>query len=790
MNYKTLISFSIFIGINGLYLFAAYFFRELPYQNLILLADCLLIIILMLAFTRKQSVIQMQQKLNGLPVVPHLVEPANTTDELFIDHFPNFLCLKDKNGRWLRASELYLASFNLQGVDYKGKNESELAQHPGSNVRALRLSSIQDKSAWHLKRPVNETRIVVRKNKSDEILEITRTPVFDNDKKKLKLILTGYFVDQVEKDKSNKNAKRLRRLEHISYAFQACHLSFVFLDAHFKIMRVNQAFTRLTGYAVEELRGKHFSFIIDDGFDIADIDFLKDENQLAWSGELLCRHKDDTTFPVKLDITMLTKENENVGYFASLSDITRQKQSEKRIMQIAHYDDLTGLVNRVMFFDRLNQFLAESKRHQLHAVVFFIDLDRFKAVNDSLGHDAGNFILKETASRLLSVMRAEDVVARLSGDEFALLLLNEKVHEQAIYSAALIAGKIIQVLSEAFYIQGREVFIGASIGIAIYPEDGVSAESLLKRADIAMYEAKKQGRNNYQFYKKDYTLASEDRLLMELSLRKAIEKNELQLYYQPQYYAASRKLFGAEVLVRWIQVADGKPKMIPPDYFIAIAEESGLIMDIGQWILRSACKQLKAWLEKGYPLEQVSVNVSTRQFTDNNFLGMIEDALKEANLAPKHLELEITESVLIGDIKQIELQLQRLKKMGITIALDDFGTGYSSLSYLKNFPIDVLKIDQSFIREMTVESKDARLASAIIDMGHSLGQKIIAEGVETEQQLMYLAHRGCDFIQGYYLSPPLPENKMTTLLISEVQSYDTTTISKKHKAFSPITKAD
>ncbi|MGR9088681.1 MAG: putative bifunctional diguanylate cyclase/phosphodiesterase, partial [Gammaproteobacteria bacterium] len=453
-----------------------------------------------------------------------------------------------------------------------------------------------------------------------------------------------------------------------------------------------------------------------------------------------------------------------IVYFATQLDISRQKLAEKRIIQIAHYDDLTGLANRTMFFERLGQFLSTSQRYHLHAVVFFIDLDRFKAVNDNLGHDAGDVLLKETAERLLAITRKGDIVARLSGDEFAVLLLNEKTHEQAIYSASLIANKIIEKLSKVFHIQRREVFIGASIGISIYPEDGSSPQELIKNADIAMYEAKNKGRNNYQFYKKDFTAATQGRLALEQNLRKAIARNELQLYYQPVYKADKKELCAAEVLIRWFHGGQGQNQLIPANHFIPIADDTGLILDIGKWILKTACTQFKMWLNEGYDLQQISVNISARQFADPNFLELVEGILNDAGLSPDQLELEIKESVLIGDTKRIELQLNRLKNMGIRIALDDFGTGYSSLSYLKDFPIDILKIDRSFVRDLTLGSKDARIACAIIDMGHSLGQKIVAEGVENQEQLTYLLDRKCDYIQGYYLSPPVPGNQMGDML--------------------------
>jgi EAL domain-containing protein (putative c-di-GMP-specific phosphodiesterase class I) len=291
---------------------------------------------------------------------------------------------------------------------------------------------------------------------------------------------------------------------------------------------------------------------------------------------------------------------------------------------------------------------------------------------------------------------------------------------------------------------------------------------LLKNADIARNNAKTQGKNNYQFYNKDYSSLSQDKLVMELNLRKAISKNELKLYYQPQYEAHSRKLCGAEVLIRWFQ---NNEKMIPPDQFITLAEDTGLIIEIGYWILLTACHQLRKWLDAGYPLQQVSVNVSAQQFTDPNFLPLVQKALTESRLPAEHLELEITESMLIGDARFIDLQLQQVQRMGIKLALDDFGTGYSSLSYLKNFPIDVLKMDQSFVKGMTIDSKNARIACAIIEIGHSLKQKVIAEGVETKEQFDFLRKHGCDIIQGYYFSKPLAAVEMTEFLKADYDKF-------------------
>lgn len=691
---------------------------------------------------------------------------AQFGDQLLINLFPDLLCLKDHEGRWLKASARYLESFNLKNALYTGKTDIELTKHSGSDADALQMSAIQDKSAWHLGHPVKENRKISRPGKPDEILVVTRTPLFDSEQRKYRLVITGGTVDDFERNKS--------RLELVSKAFQVSHLSIALLDESFNLKEINLAFSKLTGYQQADLFNKPLAsiIVIDEKtpFNPSHSVIFSDSSPTYWSGEVLCLAHAGGRFPARIDISSVISDSGNTVYFATLTDNTKQKMAEKRILQIAHYDSLTGLSNRVMFFERLGQFLSTSQRYHLHAVIFFIDLDRFKSVNDNLGHDAGDDLLKETAKRLKDITRKGDIVARLSGDEFALLLLNEKSHEQAIYSASLIANKIIEKLSETFYIQRREVFIGSSIGISIYPEDGTSPEVLIKNADIAMYEAKNKGRNNYQFFKKDFTVATQDRMVLELNLRKAIAKNELQLYYQPQYETESRKLIGAEVLIRWFHGGFEQKKMIPPNYFIPIAEETGLILDIGKWIIRTACAQIKSWLVEGFPLRQVAVNISARQFSDPNFMQIVEDALRDARLHPRHLELEITESMLIGDTKRIELQLHRLKKMGIGIALDDFGTGYSSLSYLKNFPIDILKIDQSFVRDMTVDSKDARIACAIIDMGHSLGQKIVAEGVENQEQLSYLMERGCDYIQGYFFSPPVPANKMTDILRNELNA--------------------
>lgn len=686
------------------------------------------------------------------------------TDRILIEKIPNLLCIKDGAGRWLQAKLSYLELFNLQNIDYVNKTDYLLSQTSEANSNALRLNANLDRQAWRDGCPVIDKREIRSLDGSDIAFEIIRTPVFDENGQPSKLFVTGRTIHSREEEKS--------KLKLLASIFNCNHLNLLIFDQDFKIIHVNESFSSLTGFSVNELQNKPLSFIFlsKKGIDFT-VNLIPTSDHYSngsWSLSLICLRNNSDSFPVAFNVSPIEYEaGEITRYCATIKDITRLKLKEKRIIQITHYDDLTGLGNRMMFLDSLGKFISAAKRHKLYAIIFFIDLDRFKSINDSLGHDAGDELLKEVGKRLKTIMRKQDIVARFSGDEFALCILNEKSHGEATYTASLIAKKVIESLSETFDIKRHQVNIGSSIGITIFPEDGLGSEVLLKNADLAMYEAKNQGRNNYQFYKREYSAVIKDKLNLESDLRKAIVNNEFQLFYQPQYTIEEQNLWGAEVLIRWFYDPNGQNKIIPPDYFIPIAEETGIIIEIGKWILDKSCQQMADWIEQGYPIKRISVNISARQFMDTGFLDSIDSALRKSGLPPENLELEITESMLIGDTKLIQLKLERLKKKNINIALDDFGTGYSSLSYLSEFPIDILKIDQCFIRDMEVDSKNARIVCAIIEMGHSLKQKVIAEGVENIDQLDFLCERGCDIIQGYYFSQPLPEHKMSTLLQNE-----------------------
>lgn len=673
---------------------------------------------------------------------------------------PHFLCLKNTDGQWLQASDRYLKRFNLHTAPYSGKTNTQLSGYPGADAEALERADVHDAESWQRMQPTEE-----RVSLNGEAVTVTRTPIVNDTEKKSRLLITADKLENQQENQKHAVAHKpgLRFLAQDGQVMGHCdlHLGWSVLDDDLKILECSARFALLFGCCPVEIKGTPMSVWVASDFSL-ELKATFAQGKLLWEKEMLCRHKQGTYRSIAFTIS----QAEALGYFASAFDITRQKKAESKILHIAHYDDLTGLANRAMIFSRLARLTAKKPGSQppSNVVIFFIDLDRFKAVNDSLGHDAGDHLLKKTAERLQSVVRKSDLVARLSGDEFAVMMINNVSHEQAVYSASMVAEKIVQTLSEPFYINRSEVFIGASIGIAMYPEDAKNPEELLKLADIAMYEAKKQGRSNYQFYKKSYASAGRERIVLERDLRKAVENKTLELFFQPQYNLNGDTLWGAEVLLRWLREGNGVPKMVPPDQFIGIAEETGLIVELGEWVLEQACRQLKSWQNQGLFLPRIAVNVSPRQFVDNKFLQTVEEALQVADLEPGFLEIELTESVLLGDVKQIELQLKRLKKMGVSLALDDFGTGYSSLSYLSAFPVDVVKIDKSFIADTPRNVKNANIVSAIIHMGHSLGQKVVAEGVETEEQLRFLKMRGCDVIQGYYFSRPLPLSKMTECL--------------------------
>lgn len=431
-----------------------------------------------------------------------------------------------------------------------------------------------------------------------------------------------------------------------------------------------------------------------------------------------------------------------------VEDITDRKRVADEIQQLAYYDTLTGLPNRTLLKDRLQQLLVHAQRHGERIGVIFLDLDRFKWVNDSQGHTVGDELLKAVARRLARSVRSTDTVARLGGDEFV-IVISEINHEQDITH---IAEKIKQALVEPFVLEGREIFSTASMGIALFPLDGHSVGSLLRNADTAMYVAKEQGRNNYRFFSREMNLQAVERMELETSLRRALEREEFHLLYHPQVDGKTGAVTGMEALLRWRHPEMG---VLLPSKFVPVAEEIGLISDIGEWALQTACRQAKAWHAAGFPCLRMAVNLSGRQFRQRNLLRTVERVLAETGLEPSRLELEITESMLMESGGQAVKTLSGLKELGVHLSVDDFGIGYSSLNCLKNFPLDRLKIDQSFIRDITTSASDAAITEAIIALAGSLGMGVIAEGVEQREQMLLLLEKNCVEMQGFYFSPPL-----------------------------------
>ncbi|WP_051155285.1 bifunctional diguanylate cyclase/phosphodiesterase [Noviherbaspirillum massiliense] len=442
-----------------------------------------------------------------------------------------------------------------------------------------------------------------------------------------------------------------------------------------------------------------------------------------------------------------------------IGEFCRRKEAEERVHYLAYYDSLTGLPNRILFNQRLQHGLSSAQRTGARLAVLFIDMDRFKNINDTLGHDAGDHLLQETARRFTSCVRASDTVARLGGDEFVVLL--EDIDDPR--DAAAVARKIIESALAPLRLMHREYHVSASVGISLFPDDGKDAQTLMKHADIAMYLAKAQGKNNYQFYSARINLHSSQRLALESSLRHALARGELLLHYQPKVDLASGRITGAEALLRWMHPDLG---MVPPTQFIPIAEETGLIVPIGRWVIDTACAQNKAWQDQGLPKLCVAVNLSARQFNDGSLTEDLARALESSGLPPELLQLEITESMVMADPDDAARILSGVQAMGVSIAIDDFGTGYSSLSQLKRFPINTLKVDRSFIQDLSTSSEDAAIAGAIIAMGRALKLNVVAEGVEHPEQASFLREHHCCEAQGYHFGRPMPADELADLLRS------------------------
>ncbi|PKM31958.1 MAG: diguanylate phosphodiesterase [Gammaproteobacteria bacterium HGW-Gammaproteobacteria-11] len=544
------------------------------------------------------------------------------------------------------------------------------------------------------------------------------------------------------------------RLRMAATVFENTTGGIVVTDPAGYIVQVNDNFCQITGYSAPEVIDQLPHMLASDSHETGFYTDIRDtlQQQGRWEGEIWPRRKNGEAFPAWAGITAVQdNDGDLVSYVGFFVDISERKASEARIETLAYYDGLTGLANRTLFQDRLKTALQLAARRGDWLVVLFLDLDRFKPINDTLGHAAGDVMLREVARRLRECVRESDTLARMGGDEFTLLLGGLTSREAAMAAAIHVAEKILAQLTPAFILQEREFFISASIGMALSPQDGEEVNVLLKNADTAMYHAKAMGKDTFQFYQAEMNASALDRLSLEADLRRALHDNAFELHFQPQFDCATRRLTGAEALLRWQHPQRGA---ISPAEFIPIADEIGLVGVLGEWVMDRACQQMAAWRAKGYQLPRLSINLSARQFAEGSLSEQVGAVLSRYQLDPASIELELTESVLLQDVEETMQALAALKMLGVFIAVDDFGTGYSSLNYLKDFPIDTLKIDRSFIHAMHAGNRDSRLAKAIVAMGRSLQLRVVAEGVETLEQMGLLIGFGCDEVQGYLLGRP------------------------------------
>ena len=573
--------------------------------------------------------------------------------------------------------------------------------------------------------------------------------------------IADYMVGTIFDITERKSAER--ELKLADTVFSHTVEAIVVADAEGHILRVNDAFTNITQYSSNEAMERKTCDLFnlcDDDDTLGKINKSLQESNY-WAGEAKNQRKNGEQYIGFHNITSVkNNQGEIIQLINIFSDVTQKKQAEQYIHDLAHYDQLTGLPNRTSFTNSLQALLSEMSGEQQLGLMF-IDLDGFKGVNDTMGHDAGDYMLKEISGRLVSIVGSVGKVCRLGGDEFTVMVENA---QQEHCDLSQLASDILRVLGQPIHIAPDDVFIGGSVGISVYPVDGRTPEALIKNADMAMYEAKKRGRNRYVFYSEQFARATQRRFSMENKLRQAQEKQELELFYQPLIDWGSGRLVGAEALLRW---RDEAGQLIMPDELIPLAEQTGLIEPIGNWVIFEACRQTQEWLAFAQPDFRITVNVSGRQITHGSIVDVVQSVLKETRLTPEHLELEITEDFVMEHPQSGISTLKSLRDLGVSLAIDDFGTGYSSLSYLKQLSVDRLKIDRSFVMDIPQDKDDEAITATIIAMAKNLGLSVIAEGVETSEHIRFLSDLNCSEMQGFYFSKPLPKDEFEVLLQSK-----------------------
>lgn len=671
---------------------------------------------------------------------------SETRSRKLVEHANSIIMRRDLHGRVTYLNRFAEAFFGYTQEEIVGQSIIGTIV-PKTDSTGRDLTAIIDDISRRPEAYVTNENESIRRNGQRVWIAWTNKAVTDASGKVVEILSIGHDVTrrrQIEEE-----------LRLMASVFRHSVEGIVITDAQGHIVRVNKGFCDITGYTEREVRGEHYRMLTSDSEDRMFHDNMWHILEKAgfWQGELWSRRKNGEVFPQWLGISAVRDGEGRVrNHIAVFTDMTEKKLTEKRIYRLAHYDALTDLPNRVLFQDRLEHALTQAHRNGSQVALLYLDLDRFKPINDTLGHHVGDLLLKAVADRLRSSVRESDTVTRMGGDEFTVIVPGIEQSRDIVPTASAIAHKIVKRLSHPFTLEGHEVFVTPSLGIACYPQDARTSPDLVKNADSAMYHAKQQGGQMHLFYEQRMNTAVAERMLLEHSLRKALERGEFRLYYQPCLSLRDGIIRQVEALLRWQHPELG---MVLPDQFVPLAEETGLIVPIGEWVLHEACRQMKAWDEEGLPPLRVAVNVSLRQLRDKRLVDATRRLLAETGLESGRLALEITESTFMEDVRDTVSVLDELSGTGVHLLIDDFGSGYSSLGHLRRFPVDSVKIDRSFVRDIVDDPHDAAIISAIIAMAHQLRLGVIAEGVESDEQLSFLRSHRCDVIQGFLVSEPL-----------------------------------
>ncbi|MDR4508707.1 MAG: PAS domain S-box protein [Candidatus Brocadiaceae bacterium] len=680
-----------------------------------------------------------------------IIERKRVKDQLqsILDNTTAVIYLKDVRGKFILINRQFEKLFHITKKEIIGKTDKDIFPEEMANAF---LSN--DQKVRETKAPLEIEEIAPHDDGPHTYISI-KFPLFDSDGNLYGIC--GISTDITERKKAEE------RMQMAAKVFETAIEGVTVTDSEGTIIFINPAFSAITGYSKKEVIGKNYRILKsdkhDDGFYKNIWNSLIREGK--WQGEVWNRRKNGETYPEWLNITAVQNSNGKRTQYVSVShDITELKKNQEKIEYQAYHDALTGLPNRHLLYDRLSMSIKHVHRTKAKLAVLFVDLDGFKNINDTLGHAVGDLLLQEVTRRLLKCCREEDTVARVGGDEFVICLSDI----DNLYDATEAAERVIREVKVPFLIDNNECYIGACVGIAMYPADGENAEVLIKNADMAMYRAKNSGKNTYQLFTSAMNRDAMKRFQMESRLRKAWDRKEFSVYYQPKISSRTGLVVGVEALVRW---QDINGSFISPAEFLPVAEKIGLIINIDEWVFYEACKFMKKLHGMGFDAMKLSVNLSARNFEQSTFIGRIRKTIEDIGLLPQYVELEVTESMLIENINFAVAILNKMRNLGLGVAIDDFGKGYSSLNYLKKFPITTLKIDKSFIDGIPKDQKSKSIAQAMISMSHDMGIKVLAEGVESKEQLDYLKGIDCDEIQGYVFSAPVPQEKILQLLCKE-----------------------